>query len=40
VGLNLSLFTLVAIHAGAALRHHFVQRDAVLQRMLPLSRPR
>ena len=40
VGLNLSLFTLAAVHAGAALRHHFVQRDAVLQRMLPLSRPR
>jgi len=40
VGLNLSLFTLVAVHAGAALRHHFVQRDAVLWRMLPLYRPR
>lgn len=29
------LATLVAVHAGAALWHHFVQRDATLMRMLP-----
>ncbi|TKS54630.1 cytochrome b [Luteimonas yindakuii] len=29
------LLALVAMHAGAALYHHFVQRDATLRRMLP-----
>ncbi len=29
------LVALVALHAGAALYHHFVLRDATLQRMLP-----
>jgi cytochrome b561 len=29
------LGALVALHAGAALRHHFVLRDGVLDRMLP-----
>lgn len=33
------LATLVMLHAGAALYHHFVQRDDTLRRMLP-SRPR
>ena len=28
------LVTLVAAHAGAALHHHFVKRDAILRRML------
>lgn len=28
---------LVVIHAGAALVHHFVRKDAVLKRMLPLA---
>lgn len=37
--LNFTLLALVIIHSGAALRHHFVDRDAVLRRMLPL-RPR
>ena len=37
--LNFTLLALVLLHAGAALRHHFVQRDRVLARMLPaLSR--
>ena len=40
IGLNTALFTLVCVHVGAALRHHFVQRDDVLHRMLPLARPR
>ena len=29
------LMALVAGHAGAALYHHFIQRDATLARMLP-----
>ena len=33
--LNFTLLALVLVHAGAALRHHFVQRDRVLSRMLP-----
>ena len=38
VSLNFVLFSLVCIHAAAALRHHFVDRDAVLARMLPRRR--
>ncbi|MFA5684867.1 MAG: cytochrome b [Lysobacteraceae bacterium] len=35
------LAALVAVHVGAALYHHFVQRDATLARMLPgLSVPK
>ena len=38
--LNFSLLALVILHIGAALKHHFVDRDGVLARMLPfLSRP-
>jgi cytochrome b561 len=33
------LIALVAMHAGAALYHHLVQRDATLARMLPARRP-
>lgn len=33
--LNFSLLALVIGHAGAALKHHFVDRDDVLLRMLP-----
>jgi cytochrome b561 len=29
------LLILLAIHVGAALRHHFARRDAILTRMLP-----
>jgi cytochrome b561 len=35
--LNFSLLTLVCVHAVAALKHHFIDRDAVLARMLPLT---
>jgi cytochrome b561 len=35
-----TMLALVAVHAGAALKHHLVERDAVLYRMLPLIRPR
>lgn len=31
-----TLASLVAIHAAAALKHHFVDRDGVLRRMLPM----
>ncbi|MDH3280337.1 MAG: cytochrome b/b6 domain-containing protein [Gammaproteobacteria bacterium] len=41
-GVHLTLFwtlsMLLAVHVGAALRHHFVQRDDVLKRMLPFAR--
>ncbi len=33
--LNYTLLALVAAHVGAALKHHFVDRDDVLARMLP-----
>ena len=32
------LIALVAVHAGAALRHHFILRDGIMQRMLPVRR--
>ncbi len=35
-----SLGTLAVIHAAAALKHHLVDRDDVLARMLPPLRPR
>jgi cytochrome b561 len=39
--LNYTLLALVSVHAGAALKHHFFDRDDVLRRMLPfLRRPR
>lgn len=34
--LNLGMAALVLAHAGAALKHHFVDRDDVLARMLPM----
>ena len=36
--LNFTLLALVIVHAGAALRHGFVDRDGVLPRMLPFLR--
>jgi cytochrome b561 len=38
VSLNSLLFGVVCIHAAAALKHHFVDRDTVLARMLPILR--
>jgi cytochrome b561 len=39
ITLNFTLLSLVIVHTGAALWHHFVDRDGVLARMLPfLSR--
>ena len=40
VTLNFTLLALVCVHAAAALKHHFVDRDTVLWRMLPAARPR
>ncbi|MBL8488636.1 MAG: cytochrome b [Rhodocyclaceae bacterium] len=35
MALNFTMAALVVAHAGAALKHHFVDRDDVLVRMLP-----
>ncbi len=32
-----AIVSLIALHAGAALWHHFVRRDDILRRMLPIS---
>jgi cytochrome b561 len=40
VGFNVTLVTLVVLHAAAALKHHFVDRDRTLTRMLPFAKPR
>ena len=39
-GLAKVLLLVVAVHVAAALKHHFVERDVTLHRMLPLLRPR
>ena len=40
VTLNFTMLALVVIHAAAALKHHFVDRDDVLRRMLPFVKLR
>jgi Prokaryotic cytochrome b561 len=35
IGGNLTLFALVCLHTAAAIRHHWVDRDETLKRMLP-----
>ena len=40
VTLNYTMLTLIVVHAAAALRHHFVDHDEVLARMLPFAKPR
>jgi len=40
VTLNFFMLMLVIIHAAAALKHHYVDRDDVLERMLPFIKPR
>jgi cytochrome b561 len=35
--LALSIFTLALVHIGAALKHHFYDKDSVLRRMLPMK---
>jgi cytochrome b561 len=39
ITLNYTMLTLVVIHVAAALKHHFVERDGVLGRMLPCIKP-
>jgi cytochrome b561 len=34
--LNFGLLALVGMHIGAALKHHFIERDDTLRRMLPI----
>jgi cytochrome b561 len=36
-GLNSALFALVLVHVIAALKHHFIDRDGTLARMLPAA---
>jgi len=38
--LNDGLAVMVAIHVAAALKHHFIDRDGVLRRMLPFLKSR
>jgi cytochrome b561 len=38
--LNILMFTVLVLHVAAALKHHVVDRDDVLSRMLPLLKPR
>jgi cytochrome b561 len=38
--LAFTMLALVAVHAVAALKHHLLDRDTVLYRMLPLVKPR
>ena len=40
MSLNFSMAALVAVHSAAALKHHFVDRDDTLARMLPAVKPR
>jgi cytochrome b561 len=39
VALFIVLATLVALHVGAALRHHYLKHNDVLRRMLPWTKP-
>ncbi|MFT3734508.1 MAG: cytochrome b [Rhodocyclaceae bacterium] len=39
-GLNYTLAALVFVHAAAAIKHHFIDHDTVLIRMLPFLRQR
>lgn len=38
VSLNLMLIGLLLAHVGGALKHHFIERDEILERMLPFLR--
>jgi cytochrome b561 len=40
LSLNFALVALVCLHTAAALKHRFIDHDAVLARMLPGSRPK
>lgn len=34
-----ALIGMIALHVGAALKHHFISKDATLKRMLPFGKP-
>jgi cytochrome b561 len=36
--INYTMATVIVLHAGAALKHHFIDKDDVLRRMLPRSK--
>lgn len=36
--LNFLMLGLILAHVGAALKHHFIERDSILSRMLPMLR--
>ena len=38
VGLNALLFAVLTVHVAATVKHHVIDRDAVLSRMLPLAK--
>ena len=38
IGLNTLLVVVVGVHVAAALKHHFLDGDAVLARMLPIRK--
>ena len=38
--INYTMAALIGLHAAAALKHHVIDRDEVLTRMLPFLRPR
>jgi cytochrome b561 len=38
--LNIVMFAVVVLHVAAALKHHLMDRDDVLSRMLPFIKPR
>ena len=39
VSLNALLFFVICVHVAAAVKHHLIDRDAALARMLPLVKP-
>lgn len=38
--INYTMATVIVVHAAAALKHHFVDRDEVMSRMIPFLRKR
>jgi cytochrome b561 len=37
--LAITLVVLLTVHIGAALKHHFIDRDSIVRRMLPFGKP-
>ena len=40
LSLNLTFIAILVAHVGASLKHHFIDRDDILTRMLPQGRNR